>query len=282
MKLKVFFSLLVGLSLAACSPLDKARNLAKEGQKEEAAQIALELLKDKEASTRAEAAQLLGELKVENAAKPLLNLLDDPDLAVQKAAVTSLGEIGSQEVMFEVISKFPRANYKVVPAYQKALDKLNAGKFIVADWNNPKLPDGVREDYVFTLKNLPSVPTEGLIQLVKERYTGANKPLLDILVKNQAVDLSPLLVDYLVQGNLNDIEPIILSLAERDSRMIEQLVSALDKHQGTQQDKLLVVLGDIGGRAEMAVPKLVAMSNGTGNLDQQKRLNQTLKKIRGF
>ncbi|MGB2727119.1 MAG: HEAT repeat domain-containing protein [Halobacteriota archaeon] len=192
---------------------------SKYGTGSEVSVIISALINDKSSGTRADAAEVLGEIGDERAVEPLINALRDADYTVQRGAAEALGKIGDKKAVEPLITTLKTEDEYLRERAAEALGEIGDKKAVEPLINALKDED----------ESVRSSATEALGQIGDAR---AVEPLIDALKDedwyvrcNAAEALGEI-------GDKRAIEPLTAALNDKDEYVRSSAETALEKIRG--------------------------------------------------
>lgn len=198
-KHKMIWLILIIFVITGCASIEKAESLHRQGEKQEALEMAISLLEDDSSTVRLRAVKLIGKIGGSDAGPALHQRLSESDERVRGAVVRNLGSLQYEPAMEDLADLVTESNADMVRALADAFKAY--GKpgldLIVSRYDSSQGSN--RADYKDLLIAVGPEIADSISKLLKGRSFFENRDTFDILrsVKNPRV--ATLMLPYLAR-----------------------------------------------------------------------------------
>jgi len=280
-KHKMIWLILVIFVITGCASIEKAESLHRQGEKEEALEMAISLLEDDSSKVRLRAVKLIGKIGGPEAGPALHQRLGEPDDRVRRAVVRNLGSLQYEPAMEDLADMVTESNADMVGALADAFRAYgNPGlDLIVSRYDSSKGSD--RANYKDLLIAVGPEIADSISKLLKGRSFFENRDTFDILrsVKNPRV--ATLMLPYLADEEIAD--QVMEAMRHLGKNAVEATITALQKQKKTGDvlvtERLIRILGLL--KAKSGIEMLESYSQHDSDRIRN-AVEHSLFEIRGF
>ena len=273
--------MLIMLFAVGCSSIEKAESLYRQGEKQEALEMAISLLEDDSPKVRLRAVKLIGKIGGPEAGPALHQRLGEPDDRVRREIIRNLGSLQYEPAMEDLADMVTESNADMVRALADAFKGY--GKpgldLIVSRYDSSQGSD--RANYKDLLIAVGPEIADSISKLLKGRSFFDNRDTFDILrsVKNPRV--ATLMLPYLADEEIAD--QVIEAMRHLGKNAVEATITALQKQKKTGEllitERLIRILGLL--KAKSGIEMLESYSQHDSERIRN-AVEQSLFEIRGF
>ena len=275
------WALLIMIVLTGCASIEKAESLHRQGEKQEALEIAISLLEDDSSTVRLRAVKLIGKNGGPKAGSALHQRLGEQDDRVRRAVVRNLGGVQYEPAMEDLADMVTESSADMVreladafKAYGKPGLDLIVSRYDSSQGSN-------RADYKDLLITVGPEIAGAISKLLKGRSFFENRDTFDILrsVKNPRV--ATLMLPYLADEEIAD--QVMEAMRHLGSNAVEATITALQKQKKSGEllvtERLIRILGLL--KAKQGIEMLESYSqHDSGRI--RNAVEHSLFQIRGF
>ncbi len=280
-KHKMIWVMLIIFVITGCASIEKAESLHRQGEKEEALEMAISLLEDDSSTVRLRAVKLIGKIGGPEAGSALHQRLGEQDDRVRRAVVRNLGSLQYEPAMEDLADMVTESSADMVRALADAFKAY--GKpgldLIVSRYDSSQ--DSNRADYKDLLIAVGPEIAGSISKLLKGRSFFENRDTFDILrsVKNPRV--ATLMLPYLADEEIAD--QVMEAMRHLGSNAVEATITALQKQKKSGEllvtERLIRILGLL--KAKSGIEMLESYSqHDSGRI--RNAVEHSLFQIRGF
>ena len=273
--------LLIIFVITGCASIEKAESLHRQGEKQEALEMAISLLEDDSSKVRLRAVKLIGKIGGPEAGLALHQRLGEPDDRVRREVVRNLGSLQYEPAMEDLADLVTESNADMVRALADAFKAY--GKpgldLIVSRYDSSKGSN--RANYKDLLIAVGPEIADSISKLLKGRSFFDNRDTFDILrsVKNPRV--ATLMLPYLANEEIAD--QVMEAMRHLGRNAVEATITALQKQKKTGEllvtERLIRILGLL--KAKSGIEMLESYSQHDSDRIRN-AVEQSLFQIRGF
>jgi len=272
---------LIILVITGCASIEKAESLHRQGEKEEALEMAISLLEDDSSKVRLRAVKLIGRIGGPEAGAALHQRLGEKDDRVLRAVVRNLGNLQYEPAMEDLADMVTESNADMVRALADAFKAYgNPGlDLIVSRYDSSQGSN--RAEYKDLLIAVGPEIAGSISKLLKGRSFFENRDTFDILrsVKNPRV--ATLMLPYLADEEIAD--QVMEAVRHLGSNAVEATITALQKQKKSGEllvtERLIRILGLL--KAKQGIEMLESYSlHESGRI--RNAVEHSLFQIRGF
>ena len=273
--------LLIMLVFTGCASIEKAEALHRQGEKQEALDMAISLLEDDSSKVRLRAVKLIGKIGGPEAGSALHQRLGEPDDRVRREVVRNLGSLQYEPAMEDLADMVNESNADMVRALADAFKAY--GKpgldLIVSRYDSSKGSD--RANYKDLLIAVGPEIADSISKLLMGRSFFDNRDTFDILrsVKNPRV--ATLMLPYLADEEIAD--QVMEAMRHLGRNAVEATITALQKQKKTGEllvtERLIRILGLL--KAKSGIEMLESYSQHDSERIRN-AVEHSLFQIRGF
>ncbi len=280
-KHKMIWVMLIIFVITGCTSIEKAESLYRQGEKEEALEMAISFLEDDSSKVRLRAVKLIGKIGGPEAGSALHQRLGEQDDRVRRAVVRNLGILQYEPAMEDLADMVTESSAEMVRALAdsfKAYGKSGLD-LIVSRYDSSQGSN--RADYKDLLIAVGPEIAGSISKLLKGRSFFENRDTFDILrsVKNPRV--ATLMLPYLADEEIAD--QVIEAMRHLGSNAVEATITALQKQKKSGEllvtERLIRILGLL--KAKQGIEMLESYSqHDSGRI--RNAVEHSLFQIRGF
>ena len=280
-KYKIGWILLIMLLVAGCASIEKAEALNRQGEKQEALEMAISLLEDDSAKVRLRAVKLVGKIGGPEAGQALHQRLAETKVRVLLEVVRNLGSLQYEPAMEDLADMVPDSSSDLVRALANSFRSY--GKpgmdLIVARYGSSQGSNkGAYKDLLIAVG--PEI-AESIIKLLKGRSFFDNRDTFDILRRIKNPTVATLMLPYLADEEV--AEQVIEAMRHLGSNAVEATITALQKQKKSSEllvtDRLIRILGLL--KAKQGIEMLESYSQHDSERIRDS-VEHSLFQIRGF
>ncbi len=277
----ISWALLIMLVLTGCASIEKAESLHRQGEKQEALDMAIPLLEDDSSKVRLRAVKLIGKIGGSKASSALHQRLGEPDDRVRREIVRNLGSLQYEPAMEDLADLVPdssadmlRALAEAFRAYGKPGLDLIVSRYDTSQGSN-------RAGYKNLLIAVGPDIADSIIKLLKGRSFFENRDTFDILSRVKNPRVATLMLPFLADEEV--AEQVIEALRHLGSNAIEATIMALQKQKKSGEllvtERLIRLLGLL--KAKQGIEMLESFSQHESERIRD-AVEHSLFKIRGY
>jgi len=278
----VVFSMLIMLVFTGCISIEKAEALNRQGEKQEALEMAISLLEDDSTKIRLRAVKLVGKIGGPEAGPALHQRLVEEDPQVHREVVRNLGRLQYEPAIEDLADLAPEAGMDLVRALADAFrDYGKAGiDILVSRYESPS-QNSNRADYKDLMIAIGPEIAGSVIKLLKGRSFFDNRDTFDILRRIKNPRIATLMLPYLADEEV--AEQVIEAMKNLGSNAVEATIIALQKQKKSGEllvtERLIRILGLL--KAKSGIEMLLSYSQHDGERIRS-AVEHSLHQIRGF
>ena len=280
-KNRMIWIMLIIFVITGCASIEKAESLHRQGEKEEALEMAISFLEDDSSKVRLRAVKLIGKIGGPEAGSALHQRLGEQDDRVRRAVVRNLGTLQYEPAMEDLADMVTESSGDMVRALADAFKAY--GKpgldLIVSRYDSSQGSN--RADYKDLLIAVGPEIAGSISKLLKGRSFFENRDTFDILrsVKNPRV--ATLMLPYLADEEIAD--QVMEAMRHLGSNAVEATITALQKQKKSGEllvtERLIRILGLL--KAKSGIEMLESYSqHDSGRI--RNAVEHSLFQIRGF
>ncbi|MBC8258875.1 MAG: HEAT repeat domain-containing protein [SAR324 cluster bacterium] len=281
-KYKIGWLILIILLFAGCASIEKAESLHRQGEKQQALEMAISLLEDDSSKVRLRAVKLIGKIGGSDAGPALHQRLGDEDARVRREVVRRLGNLQYEPAADDLADLVPESGTDMLRALADAFrDYGKTGiDLLVARYDSPSQSSN-RGAYKALLIIIGPEIADSVSKLLKGRSFFENRDTFDILrsIKNPRV--ATLMLPYLADEEVAD--QVIEAMRHLGSNAVEATISALQKQKKSGEllvtERLIRILGLL--KAKQGIDMLESYSQHDSERIRS-AVDHSLFQIRGF
>ena len=237
--------LLIMLVFTGCASIEKAEALHRQGEKQEALDMAISLLEDDSSKVRLRAVKLIGKIGGPEAGSALHQRLGEPDDRVRREVVRNLGSLQYEPAMEDLADMVNESNADMVRALADAFKAY--GKpgldLIVSRYDSSKGSN--RANYKDLLIAVGPEIADSISKLLKGRSFFDNRDTFDILRSVKNPRIATLMLPYLADEEIAD--QVMEAMRHLGRNAVEATITALQKQKKTGEllvtERLIRILG---------------------------------------
>ena len=273
--------MLIIFVITGCASIEKAESLHRQGEKEEALEMAISFLEDDSSKVRLRAVKLIGKIGGPEAGSALHQRLGEQDDRVRRAVVRNLGSLQYEPAMEDLADMVTESSAEMVRALADAFKAYGKPglNLIVSRYDSSQ--DSNRADYKDLLIAVGPEIAGSISKLLKGRSFFENRDTFDILrsVKNPRV--ATLMLPYLADEEIAD--QVMEAMRHLGSNAVEATITALQKQKKSGEllvtERLIRILGLL--KAKQGIEMLESYSqHDSGRI--RNAVEHSLFQIRGF
>lgn len=273
--------LLIMLVFTGCASIEKAEALHRQGEKQEALDMAISLLEDDSSKVRLRAVKLIGKIGGPEAGSALHQRLGEPDDRVRREVVRNLGSLQYEPAMEDLADMVNESNADMVRALADAFKAY--GKpgldLIVSRYDSSKGSN--RANYKDLLIAVGPEIADSISKLLKGRSFFDNRDTFDILRSVKNPRIATLMLPYLADEEIAD--QVMEAMRHLGRNAVEATITALQKQKKSGEllvtERLIRILGLL--KAKQGIDMLESYSQHDSERIRN-AVEHSLFQIRGF
>ena len=276
------WALLIVLVLTGCASIEKAESLHRQGEKQEALEMAISLLEDDSSKVRLRAVKLIGKIGGSDAGPALHQRLSESDDRVLHEVVRNLGSLQYEPAIEDLADLVPDSSTDMARALADAF--RDYGKLgidlLVTRYDSPSQSSdrGAYKDLLIAVG--PEI-ADSVIKLLRGRSFFENRDTFEILRRIKNPRVATLMLPYLANEEVAD--QVIEAMRQLGSNAVEATITALQKQKKSSEllviERLIRILGLL--KAKQGIEMLESYSqHDSGRI--RNAVEQSLFQIRGF
>lgn len=280
-KHKMIWVMLLIFVVTGCASIEKAEALHRQGDKQEALDMAISLLEDDSSKVRLRAVKLIGKIGGPKAGPALHQRLGESDDRVRREIVRNLGSLQYEPAMEDLAdlvsgssADMLRALADAFRAYGKPGLNLIVSRYDTSQGSN-------RADYKNLLIAVGPDIADSIIILLKGRSFFENRDTFDILRRVKNPRVATLMLPFLADEEV--AEQVIEALRHLGSNAVEATIMALQKQKNSGEllvtERLIRILGLL--KAKQGIEMLESFSQHQSERIRD-AVEHSLFKIRGY
>ena len=276
------FSMLILLVFSGCASIEKAEALHRQGEKQEALEMAISLLEDDSAKVRLRAVKLVGKIGGAGAGQALHQRLSEEDARVHREVVRNLGRLQYEPAIEDLADLAAEAGTDLVRALADAFrDYGKAGiDILVSRYDSPSQSSN-RAAYKDLMIAIGPEIANSISKLLKGRSFFENRDTFDILRRIKNPRVATLMLPYLADEEV--AEQVIEAMKNLGSNAVEATITALQKQKKSGEllvtERLIRILGLL--KAKSGIEILLSYSQHDRERIRD-AVENSLHQIRGF
>ena len=276
------FSMLILLVFSGCASIEKAEALHRQGEKQEALEMAISLLEDDSAKVRLRAVKLVGKIGGPEAGLALHQRLSEEDARVHREVVRNLGRLQYEPSIEDLADLAAEAGTDLVRALADAFrDYGKAGiDILVSRYDSPSQSSN-RAAYKDLMIAIGPEIADSISKLLKGRSFFENRDTFDILRRIKNPRVATLMLPYLADEEV--AEQVIEAMKNLGSNAVEATITALQKQKKSGEllvtERLIRILGLL--KAKSGIEILLSYSQHDSERIRD-AVENSLHQIRGF
>ena len=274
----VFIMLLV----SGCSSIEKAESLYRQGEKQDALEMAISLLEDESPKVRLRAVKLIGKIGGPKAGIALHKQLGETDSRVRREVVRNLGKVKYEPAIEDLADMAPDSSADMVRALADSFrDYGKSGiDVIVSRYDSPS-HSANRAAYKDLLIAIGAEIADSISKLLKGRSFFENRDTFEILRQIKNPRVATLMLPYLADEEV--AEQVIEAVRHLGSNAVEATITALQKQKKSDDllvtERLIRILGLL--KAKQGIEMLLSYSQHDSERIRN-AVEHSLFQIRGF
>ena len=274
----VFIMLLV----SGCSSIEKAESLYRQGEKQDALEMAISLLEDESPKVRLRAVKLIGKIGGPKAGIALHKQLGETDSRVRREVVRNLGKVKYEPAIEDLADMAPDSSADMVRALADSFrDYGKSGiDVIVSRYDSPS-HSANRAAYKDLLIAIGAEIADSISKLLKGRSFFENRDTFEILRQIKNPRVATLMLPYLADEEV--AEQVIEAVRHLGSNAVEATITALQKQKKSGgllvTERLIRILGLL--KAKQGIEMLLSYSQHDSERIRN-AVEHSLFQIRGF
>ena len=276
------WALLIMLVLTGCASIEKAESLHRQGEKQEALEMAISLLEDDSSKVRLRAVKLIGKIGGPDAGPALHQRLSESDDRVRHEVVRNLGSLQYEPAIEDLADLIPDSSTDMARALADAF--RDYGKLgidlLVTRYDSPSQSSnrGAYKDLLIAVG--PEI-ADSVIKLLRGRSFFENRDTFEILRRIKNPRVATLMLPYLANEEVAD--QVIEAMRQLGSNAVEATITALQKQKKSSEllviERLIRILGLL--KAKQGIEMLESYSqHDSGRI--RNAVEHSLFQIRGF
>jgi HEAT repeat protein len=275
-------SMLIMLVFTGCASIEKAEVLHRQGEKQEALEMAISLLEDDSAKVRLRAVKLVGKIGGPKAGPALHQRLAEEDARVHREVVRNLGRLKYEPAIEDLADLVPEASADLVRALADSFrDYGKSGIDIVVSRYDSPSQSSSRAAYKDLMIAIGPEIADSISKLLKGRSFFDNRDTFDILRRIKNPRVATLMIPYLADEEV--AEQVIEAMKQLGSNAVEATISALQIQKKSGEllvtERLIRILGIL--KAKSGIDMLESFSQHDSERIRN-AVEQSLFQIRGF
>ena len=280
-KHKMIWVMLIIFVIIGCASIEKAESLHRQGEKQEALEMAISLLEDDSSTVRLRAVKLIGKIGGSDAGSALHQRLGEQDDRVLREVIRNLGSLQYEPAMEDLADLVTESNIDMVRALAVAFKGYGKPGLDLIVFRYDSSQGSNRADYKDLLIAVGPEIAGSISKLLKGRSFFENRDTFDILrsVKNPRV--ATLMLPYLADEEIAD--QVMEAMRHLGRNAVEATITALQKQKKTGEllviERLIRILGLL--KAKSGIEMLESYSQHDSERIRN-AVEQSLFEIRGF
>ena len=278
----VVLGLMMILVFTGCASIEKAEALHRQGEKQEALEMAISLLEDENSKVRLRAVKLVGKIGGPEAGPALHQRLAEKDARVHREVVRNLGRLQYEPAIEDLADLAPEASTDLVRALADAF--RDYGKpgidILVSRYDSPSQSSN-RAAYKDLMIAIGPEIADSISKLLKGRSFFENRDTFDILRRIKNPRVATLMLPYLADEEV--AEQVIEAMKHLGKNAVEATILALQIQKKTGEllvtEKLIRILGLL--KAKSGIEMLESYSQHDSERIRN-AVEHSLFQIRGF
>ncbi len=270
------------LIFGGCASIEKAEALNRQGEKEDALDMAISLLDDDNEKVRMRAVKLVGKIGGEEAGPALHKRLSETDSRVLREVVRNLGVLKYEPAIEDIADMVPDASEDMLRAIAVAFSGFGREGIdvLVARYDSPS-QKMFRASYRELLIKIGPEISDSISKLLKGRSYYENRDTFEILRRIKNPRVATLMLPYLEDEEVAD--QVIEAMKHLGRNAVEATIVALNKQKKIQNllvtERLIRILGLL--KAKSGIEILEGYSQNTSDRIRN-AVEHSLYQIRGF
>ena len=277
--LLTFMTLLI---FSGCASIEKAEALHRQGEKEDALEMAISLLDDDSVKVRLRAVKLVGKIGGEEAGPALHNRLSEKDHGVRREVIRNLGRLRYEPAIEDIADMVPDASEDMVRAIAIAFRSFGKDgiDLLVSRYDSPRQKVN-RYYYRELLITIGPEISDSISKLLKGRSYYENRDTFEILRRIKNPRVATLMLPYLSDEEVAD--QVIEAMRHLGKNAVEATIIALQKQKKVSDllvtERLVRILGLL--KAKSGIEILEKYSQHESDRIRN-AVENSLYQIRGF
>ena len=274
-------SLLIILVFTGCASIEKAESLHRQGEKQEALEMAISLLEDSSSKVRLRAVKLVGKIGGPKAGPALHQRLAEEDARVHREVVRNLGRLKYEPAIEDLADLVPEASSDLVRALADAFRDYGKSGIDIVVSRYDSSESSSRAAYKDLMIAIGPEIADSISKLLKGRSFFDNRDTFDILRRIKNPRVATMMLPYLADEEV--AEQVIEAMKQLGSNAVEATITALQKQKKSGELLVTVRLIRILGllKAKSGIDLLESFSQHDSERIRN-AVEQSLFKIRGF
>ena len=274
--------LLIVLVFTGCASIEKAESLHRQGEKQEALEMAISLLEDDSSKVRLRAVKLIGKIGGSDSGPALHQRLSETDDRVRHEVVRNLGSLQYEPAIEDLADMIPSSSTDMASALAEAF--RDYGKLgidlLVTRYDSPSQSSnrGAYKDLLITVG--PSI-ADSIIKLLRGRSIFENRDTFEILRRIKNPRVATLILPYLANEEVAD--QVMEAMRQLGSSAVEATITALQKQKKSNElliiERMIRILGLL--KAKQGIDMLESYSQHDSSRIRN-AVEHSLFQIRGF
>jgi len=274
-------SLLIILVFTGCASIEKAESLHRQGEKQEALEMAISLLEDSSSKVRLRAVKLVGKIGGPKAGPALHQRLAEEDARVHREVVRNLGRLKYEPAIEDLADLVPEASSDLVRALADAFRDYGKSGIDIVVSRYDSSESSSRAAYKDLMIAIGPEIADSISKLLKGRSYFDNRDTFDILRRIKNPRVATMMIPYLADEEV--AEQVIEAMKQLGSNAVEATITALQKQKKSGELLVTVRLIRILGllKAKSGIDLLESFSQHDSERIRNS-VEQSLFQIRGF
>ena len=274
-------SLLIILVFTGCASIEKAESLHRQGEKQEALEMAISLLEDSSSKVRLRAVKLVGKIGGPKAGPALHQRLAEEDARVHREVVRNLGRLKYEPAIEDLADLVPEANSDLVRALADAFRDYGKSGIDIVVSRYDSSESSSRAAYKDLMIAIGPEIADSISKLLKGRSYFDNRDTFDILRRIKNPRVATMMLPYLADEEV--AEQVIEAMKQLGNNAVEATITALQKQKKSGELLVTVRLIRILGllKAKSGIDLLESFSQHDSERIRNS-VEQSLFQIRGF
>ena len=279
---KVAWIMLIMLFAVGCSSIEKAESLYRQGEKQEALEMAISLLDDDSPKVRLRAVKLIGSIGGPQAGHALHERIVETDARVLREVVRNLGKVTYEPAIEDLADMATESNSDMLRALADAFREYGkpAIDVIVSRYDSSN-QSANRAAYKELLIAVGPEIADSISKLLKGRSFFENRDTFEILRQIKNPRVATLMMPYLADEEV--AEQVVEAMRNLGSNAVEATITALRKQKKSGDllvtERLIRILGLL--KAKQGIEMLESYSQHDSERIRN-AVEQSLFQIRGF
>ncbi len=281
-RINIVCIMLITFFAVGCSSIEKAESLYRQGDKQEALEMAISLLDDDSPKVRLRAVKLVGSIGGPQAGPALYERIIETDARVLREVVRNLGKVKYKPAINDLADMATESNSAMLRALADAFREYGKDAIdVIVSRYDLSNQSGIRAAYKELLIAVGPEIADSISKLLKGRSFFENRDTFEILRQIKNPRVATLMLPYLSDEEV--AEQVVEAMRNLGSNAIEATITALQKQKKSGDllvtQRLIRILGLL--KAKQGIEMLESYSQHDSERIRN-AVEQSLYQIRGF